>query len=99
MHFLNDILSYKGEEVITDITFLKTTQNPKIAAYRKSIVDVLCRDKHGTQFVVEMQVGKHPSFEKRAQLYAAKAYSKQIIKEDEDHKKMAVYAKLKRVIF
>ncbi|EER21604.1 hypothetical protein REISMN_02255 [Rickettsia tamurae subsp. buchneri] len=34
-----------------------------------------------------MQVSKHTGFEKRAQLYAAKAYSRQIIKEDEDHKK------------
>ncbi|AFB31792.1 hypothetical protein RMB_05145 [Rickettsia massiliae str. AZT80] len=45
-----------------------------------------------------MQVSKHPGFEKQAQLYAAKAYSRQITKEDEDHTK-AVYAKLRGVIF
>ncbi|MGX6960017.1 MAG: Rpn family recombination-promoting nuclease/putative transposase [Rickettsia endosymbiont of Pentastiridius leporinus] len=99
IHFLNDILGYTGEDKITEVTFLKTNQDPDIAVYRQSIVDVLCKDKHGTQFIVEMQVSKHPGFEKRAQLYAAKAYSRQIIKEDEDHKKMAVYAKLKGVIF
>ncbi|MFP3011516.1 MAG: Rpn family recombination-promoting nuclease/putative transposase [Rickettsia sp.] len=99
IHFLNDILGYTGEEVITEVTFLKTNQDPDIAAYRQSIVDVLCKDKHGTQFIVEMQVSKHPGFEKRAQLYAAKAYSRQILKEDENHKKMAVYAKLRGVIF
>lgn len=99
IHFLNDILGYTGKEAITDVTFLKTNQDPDIAVYRQSIVDVLCRDKHGTQFIVEMQVSKHPGFEKRAQLYASKAYSRQILKEDEDHKKMAVYAKLKGVIF
>ncbi|WP_081819078.1 PD-(D/E)XK nuclease family transposase [Rickettsia endosymbiont of Ixodes scapularis] len=87
IHFLNDILGYTGKEVITEVTFLKTIQDPDIAAYRQSIVDVLCRDKYGTQFIVEMQVSKHTGFEKRAQLYAAKAYSRQIIKEDEDHKK------------
>ncbi|BDU60561.1 hypothetical protein FLA4_09710 [Candidatus Rickettsia kotlanii] len=45
-----------------------------------------------------MQVSKHPGFEKRAQFYTAKAYSKQIIKEDADHKKIAVYTKLRGVI-
>ncbi|KAJ6644822.1 putative sugar phosphate isomerase [Pseudolycoriella hygida] len=99
IHFLNDILGYKQEEEIAEITFLKTIQDPEIAAYKQSIVDVLCKDKHGTQFIVEMQISKHKGFEKRAQFYAAKAYSQQIIKEDEDHKKMAVYAKLKGVIF
>ena len=46
-----------------------------------------------------MQIGKHRGFKKRAQLYASKAYSRQVLKEDENHKKMAVYAKLKGVIF
>ena len=46
-----------------------------------------------------MQVSQHQGFEKRAQFYAAKAYSSQIIKEDENHKQLAVYAKLKGVIF
>ncbi|WP_342169812.1 Rpn family recombination-promoting nuclease/putative transposase [Rickettsia endosymbiont of Seladonia tumulorum] len=99
IHFLNDILGYTGEEKIKEVTFLKTNQDPDIAVYRQSIVDVLCKDENGTQFIVEMQISKHPGFEKRAQLYAAKAYSRQIIKEDEHHKKMAVYAKLKGVIF
>ncbi|WP_341788624.1 MULTISPECIES: Rpn family recombination-promoting nuclease/putative transposase [unclassified Rickettsia] len=99
IHFLNDILGYTGEEKIKEVTFLKTNQDPDIAVYRQSIVDVLCKDENGTQFIVEMQISKHPGFEKRAQLYAAKVYSRQIIKEDEHHKKMAVYAKLKGVIF
>ena len=99
IHFLNDILGYTGEEQIKEVTFLKTNQDHDIAVYRQSIVDVLCKDENGTQFIVEMQISKHLGFEKRAQLYAAKAYSRQIIKEDEHHKKMAVYAKLKGVIF
>lgn len=99
IHFLNDILGYTGEKEITEVTFLKTIQDPDIAAYKQSIVDVLCKDKHGVQFIVEMQISKHKGFEKRAQFYASKAYSQQILKEDENHKKMAVYAKLKGVIF
>ncbi|WP_367364112.1 Rpn family recombination-promoting nuclease/putative transposase [Candidatus Tisiphia endosymbiont of Nedyus quadrimaculatus] len=99
IHFLNDILGYQGKDQIIEVSFLKTIQDPAIAAYRQSIVDVLCKDQNGTQVIVEMQVSEHAGFEKRAQYYAAKAYSQQILKEDENHKKLAVYAKLKGVIF
>ncbi|WP_250311472.1 Rpn family recombination-promoting nuclease/putative transposase [Rickettsia endosymbiont of Oedothorax gibbosus] len=99
VHFLNDVLKFEGSDQITNVEFLPTIQDPDIAIYRKSIVDVLCKDQHGNQFIVEMQISKHPGFEKRAQYYAAKAYSRQILKEDENHKKLAVYAKLKGVIF
>ncbi|WP_341748508.1 Rpn family recombination-promoting nuclease/putative transposase [Candidatus Tisiphia endosymbiont of Sialis lutaria] len=99
VHFLNDVLKFEGSDKITNVVFLPTIQDPDIAIYRKSIVDVLCKDQHGNQFIVEMQVSEHKGFEKRAQYYAAKAYSKQILKEDENHKKLAVYAKLKGVIF
>ncbi|MFU7503069.1 MAG: Rpn family recombination-promoting nuclease/putative transposase [Candidatus Tisiphia sp.] len=99
VHFLNDVLKCKENEQIIEVTFLPTIQDPDIAAYRKSIVDVLCKDQHDNQFIVEMQVSKHPGFEKRTQFYAAKAYSQQRIEEDEKHKKLAVYAKLKGVIF
>ncbi|MCW5953933.1 MAG: PD-(D/E)XK nuclease family transposase, partial [Propionibacteriaceae bacterium] len=99
IHFLNDILRYEGEERIIDVSFLQTAQDPQIAVYRQSIVDVLCKNQNGEQFIVEMQINHHKGFEKRAQYYADKAYSQQILKEDEKHKKMAVYAKLKGVIF
>ena len=99
LHFLNDILWQPGRKPIVEVSFLKTIQDPDISAHKQSIVDVLCTDENETQFIVEMQVTHHKGFEKRAQFYAAKAYSKQIIKEDENHKKMAVYAKLKEVIF
>jgi len=99
IHFLNDVLEYKGKEQITKVTFLKPNQNPDIARYRESIVDVLCKSQDGTQIIVEMQVSKHKGFEKRAQYYAAKAYSRQIMNEDKANKKLKVYAKLKGVIF
>ncbi|WP_367363878.1 Rpn family recombination-promoting nuclease/putative transposase [Candidatus Tisiphia endosymbiont of Nedyus quadrimaculatus] len=99
VHFLNDVLKFEGNEKITSVTFLPTIQDPDIAAYRQSIIDVLCQDQNGNQIIVEMQVSKHIGFEKRAQYYAAKAYSQQRLEEDEKHKKMAVYAKLKGVIF
>lgn len=97
--FLNEVLQLSQDERVTEVTFLKTKQDREIAAYRTSILDVLCKDQCGTQFIVEMQVDWHAGFEKRAQYYAAKAYSRQRLEEDEHHKKMAVYEKLQGVIF
>ena len=97
--FLNGILNLDGNDQVIDVTLLKTSQDREIAAYRRSIVDVLCRDQNNIQFIVEMQIDWHKGFEKRAQFYAARAYSRQRIEEDENHKKMAIYAKLKGVIF
>ncbi|WP_419247533.1 Rpn family recombination-promoting nuclease/putative transposase [Wolbachia endosymbiont of Rhagoletis indifferens] len=69
-----------------------TIQDPDIAAKKQSIVDVLCRDENGVQVIVEMQVAKTKGFEKRAQYYAAKAYSRQADKGDQYHN-------LKEIIF
>ncbi|XLM34566.1 MAG: hypothetical protein QFX12_06750 [Rickettsia africae] len=46
--------------------------------------------------MVEMQVSKHPGFEKRAQLYTTKAYSRKIINKDENHKKNGRICKTSR---
>ena len=99
IHFLNDVLGYQGKDQIVSVTFLKTSQDPDIAMYKQSIVDVLCADQNGVQLIIEMQVSEHKGFEKRAQFYAAKAYSNQLLEPDDKNKGMAVYAKLKGVIF
>ncbi|MBS9530014.1 Rpn family recombination-promoting nuclease/putative transposase [Wolbachia endosymbiont of Rhagoletis cerasi] len=92
IHFLNDIIGFTGKNQIKDIEFLSTIQDPDIAAKKQSIVDVLCRDENGVQVIVEMQVAKTKGFEKRAQYYAAKAYSRQADKGDQYHN-------LKEIIF
>ncbi|WP_253302326.1 Rpn family recombination-promoting nuclease/putative transposase [Wolbachia endosymbiont of Psylliodes chrysocephala] len=92
IHFLNDILGFTGKNAIQDIEFLSTIQDPDIASKKQSIVDVLCRDSSGIQYVCEMQVAKTKGFEKRAQYYAAKAYSRQADKGDQ-------YQDLKEIIF
>ncbi|MBA8756829.1 MULTISPECIES: Rpn family recombination-promoting nuclease/putative transposase [Wolbachia] len=92
IHFLNDILGFTGKNEIKDIEFLSTIQDPDIAAKKQSIVDVLCRDSTGAQYICEMQVAKAKGFEKRAQYYAAKAYSRQADKGDQYHN-------LKEIIF
>jgi len=92
IHFLNDILGFTGKDEIKEIEFLSTIQDAEIASKKQSIVDVLCRDENGVQVIVEMQVAKTKGFEKRAQYYAAKAYSRQANKGDQ-------YEDLKEIIF
>jgi predicted transposase/invertase (TIGR01784 family) len=92
IHFLNDILEFKGKKKIRSVEFLSPVQNPEIAYKKQSLVDVLCRDKKGVQFIVEMQVTQTTGFEKRAQYYAAKAYSQQAVAGGQ-------YETLKEIIF
>ena len=92
IQFLNDILDHQYVGEIKDITFLPTIQESAVAANKQSIVDVLCQDQHGVQYIVEMQVTATTGFERRAQYYAAKAYSGQLLKGED-------YQKLHNVIF
>ena len=92
IHFINDMITFKENGPIKEVTFLKTTQDPVIAAKKTSIVDILCKDEKGNQYIVEMQVAKEKGFEKRAQYYASKAYISQVHLGGE-------YADLKEVIF
>jgi len=77
IHFLNDVLVFRGKSPIKEITFLKTIQDPEIASKKTSIVDILCEDDEGDNYIVEMQVARTTGFEKRALYYASKAYSSQ----------------------
>jgi predicted transposase/invertase (TIGR01784 family) len=92
IHFLNDILGFSDVEEIKNIEFLSTIQDPEIGSKKQSIVDVLCRDSKGMQFICEMQVAKTKGFEKRAQYYAAQAYVRQTDRGEQ-------YYNLKVVIF
>ena len=96
IHFINDILELKDRDKIKEITFLPTIAVPEIAAKKQSVVDVLCKDENGIQLIIEMQVSPQEGFEKRAQYYAAKAYSRQLNK---GKKEGARYIDLKSVIF
>ena len=96
IHFINDVLELKEGEKIKEITFLPTIAVPEIAAKKQSIVDVLCKDEKGVQIIIEMQVAPQEGFEKRAQYYAAKAYSHQLNKGKGEGSR---YKDLKSVIF
>ena len=94
IHFINDILELKDNNQIEDVEFLLPIQNLEIASKKQSIVDVLCKDKNDVQIIVEMQVSPTRGFEKRAQYYAAKAYSRQLNSGAEEK-----YINLKEIIF
>lgn len=96
IHFINDILELNGNDQIEGVEFLSPVQDAEIAYKKQSIVDVLCKDKNGVQIIVEMQVAPTKGFEKRAQYYAAKAYSRQLNSGQEEDGK---YQNLKEVIF
>ena len=96
IHFINDILELKEGNQIKEITFISPIQNPAISCKKESVVDVLCRDASGIEIIVEMQVTPTEGFEKRAQYYAAKAYSNQLKK---GKAKDGRYENLKEVIF
>ncbi|WPX96584.1 Rpn family recombination-promoting nuclease/putative transposase [Candidatus Bandiella euplotis] len=92
MHFLNDVIEREGKKEITKVRLLNPMQHPELIGKKQSVVDVLCEEEDGTQYIVEMQVAKVGGFEKRAQYYAAKAYSSQA---EEGYN----YDHLKEVIF
>ena len=86
VQFLNDMLEFRGEPPIVEVTFLKTIQDPEIAAFKTCIVDVMCVDLEGNQYIVEMQVTNPGEFLDRVQYYAANAYTRQL-KPGEKYKK------------
>lgn len=96
IHFINDILDFSDIDKIRDVTFIKTTLETEIAYKKQSILDVLCTSHNGTQIIVEMQVAPSRGFEKRAQYYAAKAYSQQL---SQGQKPGGLYVNLKAMIF
>lgn len=92
VNMLNNVLVLNDNAKIMSLSFLKTSQDPDIAYKKQSIVDILCQNQMGDKIIIEMQVARQIGFEKRAQYYAAKAYSSQMNAGDE-------YSDLKRVIF
>jgi predicted transposase/invertase (TIGR01784 family) len=101
--FLNAV--FDGERApIESVTFLPTHQDPEIAAFRQTIVDVRCMDASKNQFIVEMQHYGDLFFMQRACVYASRAYIEQgkVLDPDDDKhdkKKKSVYADVNPVIF
>ncbi|MEZ4306835.1 MAG: PD-(D/E)XK nuclease family transposase [Polyangiaceae bacterium] len=75
---LNDLLERSGEGTIESIEYLPSRQLPLVEGAKLSILDVRCRDRAGTTFVVEMQLIHHPGFINRVVYNACKAYAGQL---------------------
>ena len=78
MSFLNALLPLEQDEVITGIEYLPAEMVPETPLRKDSIVDVRCRDNHGRQFIVEMQLVWTPDFQQRVLFNASKAYVRQL---------------------
>ena len=75
---LNDLLDRQGDQIIEVIEYLPSEQLPLVVGAKLSILDVRCRDRAGTTFVVEMQLIHHPGFVNRVVYNACKAYVGQL---------------------
>jgi predicted transposase/invertase (TIGR01784 family) len=78
IHFINDLLDLNGDAQVKTVSLIKTSQDPEIAAKKQSLIDVLCTDQQERRYIIEMQLARMKGFEKRAQYYASKAYSRQL---------------------
>jgi hypothetical protein len=75
---LNDLLERTGDQSIVSIEYLPSEQLPLVMGAKLSILDVRCKDRAGTTFVVEMQLIHVPGFINRVVYNACKAYVGQL---------------------
>src|ERR1700748_3713779 len=75
---LNDLLERRDEETIVSLEYLPSEQLPLAEGAKPSILDVRCKDRAGTTFVVEMELIHHPGFINRVVYNACKAYAGQL---------------------
>lgn len=89
--FLNAILPLPDDKQIVELEYLPTEQIPVIPEFKRTIVDVKCKDQQGQIFIVEMQVewGKH--FMQRLLFGSAQAYVKQLRPGEQYHLLNPVY--------
>lgn len=73
MSLLNALLPLEPGQEVTEIEYLPAELVPDNPLRKFNILDVLCRDKVGCQFIVEIQVLWSPEFRHRMQLDASKA--------------------------
>jgi len=85
---LNDLLERTGEQTIEALEYLPSELSPLAEGAKLSILDVRCKDRAGTTFVVEMQLLHHPGFINRVVFNACKAYVSQL-KEGDWYTKLA----------
>ncbi len=77
---LNDILQFKDRDRIKKIIFKNGELLPEAPEERKAIIDLLCEDEKGNQFIVELQKVSQEHFQSRALYYTSFPIQQQGIK-------------------
>ncbi len=68
---LNDILKFEGRDKIKEIVFKNGELLPESPEERKAIIDMMCEDEKGNQFIVELQKVSQEHFQSRALYYTS----------------------------
>ena len=90
---LNALLPFKTkEEEIQSVEYLTPEMVPENPLRKFSIVDVRCKDQRGRQFIVEMQMVWSPEFMQRVMFNSAKAYVRQLDRNEDYHLLEPVYS-------
>lgn len=77
---LNDILQFEGDKKIEEIVFKNGELLPEAPEDRKAIIDLMCEDGQGNQFIVELQKVSQEHFQSRALYYTSFPIQQQGIK-------------------
>jgi predicted transposase/invertase (TIGR01784 family) len=78
LSFLNSTLRLHGNRIIKKVEFLPTERLPMTAESKKSILDVLCTDEKGTQYIIEVQNKPMLSYIQRIQYYGSHVFAGQL---------------------
>ena len=89
---LNALLPLGDDEQIESIEYLPNELVPELYEHKNSIVDVLCKDIHGRQFCVEMQMEWSNAFKQRVLFNASKLYVTQAQKAEHYKDLQPVYS-------
>jgi predicted transposase/invertase (TIGR01784 family) len=90
--FLNAVMPLSPDRLIKEIEYLSAEQTPDILGKKNSVVDVKCKDKNGSVFIIEMQMFWTDDFMNRIVFNASKAYVRQLNKSESYHLLQPVYA-------
>lgn len=77
---LNDILQFEDDKKIKEIIFKNGELLPDAPEDRKAIIDLMCEDENGEQFIVELQKVSQEHFQSRALYYTSFPIQQQGIK-------------------
>ena len=76
--FLNSTLRLEGDRKIVKVEFLPQERLPMTAESKKSILDVLCTDEKGHQYIIEVQNKLMLNYVQRIQYYASHVFVGQL---------------------